>query len=101
MAFETDPQQYAELTKLVKESDDKLRADTIEKVNKILFENAENAITKIAFYTSKNCEITDPAAESVRLNASKHILKLLGMEVERQEHSGSVDFKPWVISRDE
>ncbi len=76
------------------------RQECLAKATLIMAEAAEDAARCIVKHTSTtSTEIIDAPTENVKLNASKHVLKLVGMEIERQEHSGTVSFQPLVLSR--
>lgn len=44
--------------------------------------------------------LADDEDKKIRLDASKHVLRLGGLEIDRQQITGKLEFEPLIISRE-
>lgn len=86
---ERDP-NYNERSTLVQQIVNESESDLVKEAQKALLGDLLESIKLL-----KDMRFSED--ESVSLNAIKHHLKLAGLEKERTEHSGNVQFQPFII----
>lgn len=59
----------------------------------LLADNATNAANRVISIANSEENFSDPSSESLKLNAAKYNLKLVGLEIERSEVESKGGFK--------